>query len=42
MEKKKNPYTLIWWDSKMTQKQIEQNNTKFWEWEIKYNGFKCP
>jgi len=38
----KNPYTLKWYDSKMTQTEIAVNNKKYWEWEIKYNGFKCP
>ena len=29
----KNPYKLIYWDSKMSQKQVDENNLKFWNWE---------
>ena len=29
----KNPYNLIYWDSKMSQKQVDENNLKFWNWE---------
>ncbi len=39
---RRNPYILKWYDSKMTQKQLEANNANYWEWEMKYNGFKCP
>lgn len=35
--KSKNPYSLIWYNSKMSQKQIEKNNAKYWEWEAKYS-----
>lgn len=37
-----NPYRLIWYRFDWTEKQIAINNTKYWKWEIKYNGFKCP
>ena len=41
MEKKKsNPYKLIYYKSTMSKKQIDKNNTNYWSWEIKYNGFK--
>lgn len=36
----KNPYTLIWWKSGWSLSKIKKNNTKFWQWEIKNNGFK--
>lgn len=36
---KENPYTLIWFHYKMSEKQIAANNKKFWDWEIKHNGF---
>ena len=39
-ETPKNPYNLVWYDSKMSKNQIKKNNTKYWEWEIKYNNFK--
>lgn len=36
----KNPYTLKWRDIKMSKKQIRDNNTRFWRWEIKHRGLK--
>lgn len=39
---KTNPFALIWYNSKMTQKQVEKNNMRYWKWEIKYNGFVPP
>lgn len=37
---KKNPFKLIWYNSDMTENQISENNTRYWEWEIKYNNLK--
>lgn len=39
---KKNPYVLVAYRSDWSEAKTRKNNTKFWEWEIKYNGFKCP
>ena len=35
-----NPYMLIWYKQGWDEKQITENNTKYWKWEIDYNGFK--
>ena len=39
---KANPYTLVWYRADWSKTKTEKNNTKYWEWEIMYNGFKCP
>lgn len=39
---KTNPYTLVWYRSDWSKTKTEKNNAKYWEWEIMYNGFKCP
>jgi len=39
---KKNPYTLVYWRSDWSERKTKNNNAKFWLWEIKHNGFKCP
>lgn len=36
----KNPLSLIWWNSSMTEEQIKTNNSRYWAWEFKYNNFK--
>jgi hypothetical protein len=41
-ETKKNPYQLIWYKQGWSQKKVETNNAKYWEWEIKYNNFVPP
>lgn len=38
----KNPYQLIWYKQGWSQKKVEKNNAKYWEWEIKYNNFVPP
>jgi 8-oxo-dGTP diphosphatase len=35
-----NPFELIHYNVGLTQKEIDENNGKFWDWEIKYNGFR--
>jgi hypothetical protein len=35
----KNPYQLIWYKQGWSEQRIKKNNTKYWEWEIKYNNF---
>ena len=37
--KEKNPYELVWYREGWSEKKIKKNNTKYWEWEIKYNNF---
>lgn len=37
-----NPYTLVWYRADWSKTKTEKNNAKYWEWEIMYNGFKCP
>lgn len=37
-----NPYKLYYWRSGWSESKTRKNNTKYWEWEIKYNGFKLP
>ena len=39
---KANPYTLVWYRADWSKTKTEKNNAKYWEWEIMYNGFKCP
>lgn len=39
---KKNPFTLYWFKAEWSQKRIEQNNKRYWDWEIKHNGFEPP
>ena len=39
---KANPYTLVWYMADWSKTKTEKNNAKYWEWEIMYNGFKCP
>ena len=37
-----NPYKLVWYNADWSKTKTEKNNAKYWEWEIMYNGFKCP
>lgn len=39
MENKQNPYKLVWYRADWSTKKTEENNRKYWEWEIKYNNF---
>lgn len=39
-EKKKNPYELVYWNADWSESKTRRNNKKYWEWEMKYNGFK--
>jgi hypothetical protein len=39
---KANPYALVWYRADWSKTKTEKNNAKYWEWEIMYNGFKCP
>lgn len=39
-KKMKNPYELIYWDINKSQKQIDINNIKFWNWEYKNGNLK--
>lgn len=38
--KKRNPYNLIWYKKGWSDKKISENNKKYWDFEIKHNGFK--
>ncbi len=40
IKENKNPYELIYYDCKMTKKQIDINNIKFWNWEYKHGNLK--
>jgi len=42
MSKPKNPYKLIAYKQGMSSKNIALNNSMYWNWEIKYNGFVPP
>jgi hypothetical protein len=35
-----NPYELIWYRQGWSDKRVAKNNTKYWEWEMKYNNFQ--
>ena len=35
-----NPYTLYWLRADWTNKELKDNNTKYWQWEIDNNNFK--
>ena len=39
---KTNPYNLVWYQAGWSEKKTTENNKKYWLWEIKHNGFKCP
>ena len=39
---KVNLYTLVWYRADWSKTKTEKNNAKYWEWEMMYNGFKCP
>lgn len=38
-EKKTNPYQLVWYRADWSDAKVKKNNTKYWEWEMKYNNF---
>ena len=38
--KSKNPYNLIWYKEGWSKTRTEKNNTKYWLWEMEFNGFK--
>lgn len=40
--RKPNPYQLVYWRSDWSESKTSRNNAKYWEWEIKHNGFRCP
>ena len=40
--RKSNPYQLIWYKQGWSENRVRKNNSKYWEWEIVHNGFKCP
>ena len=40
--RKANPYQLIWYKQGWSTNRVKKNNSKYWEWEIVHNGFKCP
>jgi len=31
----KNPYELIWYQQGWSEKKLQRNNAKYWEWEFK-------
>ncbi len=39
LPKNKNPYILIWYKQSWSKRKTAENNTKYWQWEIDYNGF---
>ena len=41
-QRKPNPYQLIWYKQGWSTNRVKKNNSKYWEWEIVHNGFKCP
>ncbi len=40
--RKPNPYQLVWYKQGWSENRVRKNNSKYWEWEIVHNGFKCP
>ena len=38
--KKTNPYELLWYKQGISEKEIRENNTKYWQWEMEFNNFK--
>lgn len=38
--RKTNPYELIWYKQGWSKSRIARNNSKYWEFEVKYNGLK--
>jgi len=41
-ERKTNPYELIWYKQGWSKTITENNNAKYWEFEIEYNGLTLP
>jgi len=39
---KPNPYQLVWYKQGWSENRVRKNNSKYWEWEIVHNGFRCP
>ena len=39
--RKPNPYQLVWYRQGWSKNTVRKNNSKYWEWEIVHNGFKC-
>lgn len=42
VDMKVNPYKLVWYRSGWSKSRIERNNTKYWTFEIEYNGIQLP
>lgn len=40
--RKPNPHHLVYYKQGWSKKRIEENNTKFWLFEIKYNSLRLP
>ncbi len=40
--RKSNPYQLVWYKQGWSENRVKKNNSKYWEWEIVHNGFRCP
>lgn len=38
-KRKENPYQLTWYKEGWSENKTKTNNTNFWLWEIKCNGF---
>lgn len=38
--KLKNPYSLVYYRAGWGKTKTERNNSKYWQWEFEYNGFK--
>lgn len=39
---KTNPYQIIWYRKGWSERKIQKNNAKYWEWEIENNGLTIP
>ena len=42
IDKKLNPYELIWYIQGWSKTRIEKNNAKYWEFEIEHNWLRLP
>ena len=42
IEKKPNPYELIWYRRGWSNTRIVKNNAKYWEFEMEHNGLTIP
>jgi len=42
IDKKPNPYELIWYKQGWSKTRTKKNNAKYWKFEIEHNGLTLP